>query len=154
MTISNELFLSLLAMDSYNRGYNPGISGLGGLSSKIGTANLSQQSNISETSADVAAGFYASSYTIGTGANARTIISYRGTDNPDFFGTGSGASDVWSGWITGTGTLVNAKQADLAAAFYNTVTGGDVLGGIGTGAILTGHSLGGAGGGGCSPILY
>lgn len=28
MTISKELFLAILSMDSYNRGYNPGIAGL------------------------------------------------------------------------------------------------------------------------------
>ncbi len=30
MSISSELMNAILAMDSYNRGYNPGISGLGG----------------------------------------------------------------------------------------------------------------------------
>lgn len=148
MTISDDLLLSILAMDSYNRGYTPGVAGLSSeAGTKIGGATIL---DVDLPSGSQAAGFYAISYTWGD----KTIISYRGTDNVDLFGVSPGASDVWSGWITGTGTLVNAKQADLAAAFYNTVTGGDVLGGIGTGAILTGHSLGGAGGGGCSPILY
>ena len=28
MTMSKDLFLSILSMDSYNRGYNPGMAGL------------------------------------------------------------------------------------------------------------------------------
>lgn len=35
MTISKDLFLAILAMDSYNRGYNEGISGLGGINTSI-----------------------------------------------------------------------------------------------------------------------
>ena len=33
MSISKELFLSILSMDAYNRGYGQGISGLGGVGS-------------------------------------------------------------------------------------------------------------------------
>ena len=46
MTISKDLFLAILSMDSYNRGYGEGIAGLGGINSKIGTATLRKQSNI------------------------------------------------------------------------------------------------------------
>ena len=35
MTISTDLFLSILSMDAYNRGYDPGIEGLGGIGSQI-----------------------------------------------------------------------------------------------------------------------
>jgi hypothetical protein len=38
MTISKDLFLSILSMDAYNRGYNPGIAGLTGNS--IGNATI------------------------------------------------------------------------------------------------------------------
>ena len=41
MTISDDLFLSILAMDSYNRGYDPGIAGLTGTS--IGNATPAQK---------------------------------------------------------------------------------------------------------------
>lgn len=30
MTISSDLFMSILSLDAYNRGYGAGISGLGG----------------------------------------------------------------------------------------------------------------------------
>jgi hypothetical protein len=141
MTMSKELFLAILSMDSYNRGYGAGLGseedGLGSaIRTKIGTAT------VYDTKGDTAAksaGFYAISYTWGN----ETVISYRGTDNPDALGLNRGASDVWSGWITGTGTLINARQAALAAEFYNSVTGGDVIAGESGGAILTGHSLGG-----------
>ncbi len=35
MTISKDLFLSILSMDAYNRGYSLGIAGLGGVGSQI-----------------------------------------------------------------------------------------------------------------------
>jgi hypothetical protein len=138
MTISDELFISILAMDSYNRGYSPGVA-LPANASKIGTAVISADST-AKLGADAtqAAGFYAISYTIGEGANAKTIISYRGTDSiTEDEGIGG---DAWNGWITGTGTLTNANQADLAVKFYDAVTEGDVAAGNGAGAILTGHS--------------
>jgi hypothetical protein len=42
MPVSSELFLAILAMDAYNRGYKAGIGpdnvGLGGIGSQIGSA--------------------------------------------------------------------------------------------------------------------
>ena len=136
--ISDELMLSILSMDAYNRGYDPGISGLSDESgSSIGNATITARSSSQAGSAEVNAGFYAISYTW----NGQTVISYRGTD--DVLGLGAGVGDVWNGWITGTGTLVNSEQAALAVQFYDSVTGGDVAGGVSGGAVLTGHSLGG-----------
>jgi hypothetical protein len=40
MTMTKELLLSIISMDVYNRGYSPGVGGLGGLNSQIGTATL------------------------------------------------------------------------------------------------------------------
>ena len=140
MTISNELFFSILSMDAYNRGYSPGIEGLGGENSQIGTAIIGKSSSqLLDSGADVSAGFYALSYTW----NGQTVISYRGTDNIGALGGGNGASDFWRGWITGAGVLVPGGQAQLAVDFYNSVTGGNVLAGVSGGAVLTGHSLGG-----------
>jgi Ca2+-binding RTX toxin-like protein len=129
-------------MDSYNRGYSPGLAGLDdSVGTKIGEFTVSARSSSVLASDEVKAGFYAIAYTIGEGANAKTIISYRGTDSiTEDEGIGG---DAWNGWITGTGTLTNANQADLAVKFYNAVTQGDVAAGDGAGAILTGHSLGG-----------
>jgi hypothetical protein len=126
MSISNDLFMAILAMDSYNRGYDPGISISG---TSIGNATLRLQSDVQANSAERAAGFFAQSYTW----NGQTVISYRGTD--DITGIGPGASDLWLGWMTGAGALLPGGQAQLAIDFYNSAASGNV--------ILTGHSLGG-----------
>ena len=85
MTVSKDLMLSILSMDAYNRGYNQGIEGLGGIGSNIGTAMISDQSDTLPNTPGVATSFYALAYTIGTGvdgiAPGTTVISYRGTDD-------------------------------------------------------------------------
>ena len=41
MATSRDLFLSILALDSYNRGYNPGLTGLSdAIGTQIGGATL------------------------------------------------------------------------------------------------------------------
>ncbi len=93
MAISNDLFLAILAMDSYNRGYNAGLgdpeTGLPG--TQIGNAvlGISDQSTAAK-----AASFFAQSYTW----NGQTIISYRGTDNFDPLN-----GDPYYGWPMGGG---------------------------------------------------
>ena len=98
MTVSKDLLLSILSMDAYNRGYNPGISGLNDTSNgsvKVGNATVSfnlQDAGTVFSAAAQAASFYAISYTIDeavagiapdTGiAPGTTVISYRGTDEP------------------------------------------------------------------------
>jgi len=79
MAISNDLFMAILAMDSYNRGYNSGIAALTGTS--IGNATIGADSSILTDSngndgVDEAVSFYAQSYTW----NGQTVIAYRGTD--------------------------------------------------------------------------
>ena len=89
MTISKDLFLSILSMDAYNRGYNPGIEGLSDAPGTIiGNATI-LNSNIPQGSQ--AASFYALSYTLG----GETIISYRGTDR--YFGNSVIGGDIWNG---------------------------------------------------------
>jgi hypothetical protein len=65
MGISNELMLAILAMDSYNRGYNNGIGpkdiGLGLVGSQIGSATVNR---IEGGTAAQAASFFAISYTL------------------------------------------------------------------------------------------
>ena len=78
MAISNELLMAILAMDSYNRGYNPGItdSGIAALGlqgSQLGNVTLGLARSIESSS------FFAQAYTL---ANGQTVISYRGTDQP------------------------------------------------------------------------
>jgi hypothetical protein len=89
--ISPELLLAILAMDSYNRGYDPGLA-LTGI--QIGSANLltdsSQKLGLEITSA---AGFYAAAYTL---ADGTVVISYRGTD---------AAPDYTKGWVIAAGRV-------------------------------------------------
>ncbi|MBZ0164883.1 MAG: hypothetical protein K8H74_19500 [Notoacmeibacter sp.] len=99
MAISKDLFLAILSMDAYNRGYGAGIEdpaetggGLGVSDEthtyRIGNATILMDANDSEGVAQ-AAGFYAVAYEL-TGSYANpdgsslaagdTVISYRGTD--------------------------------------------------------------------------
>jgi len=122
--ISKELFLAILSMDSYNRGYGAGVAdglgakdadgndidGLGEAGSLVGSA---QVLNIPLPEGSKSAGFYAIAYKVGEGvegiAPGTTIIAYRGTDailNNDI----SGGSDVINGWGVGP-TLDNPRGA-------------------------------------------
>lgn len=96
MPISKDLFLAILSMDAYNRGYGSGLGdgtnvdgqgadldGLGGLGSKIGTATITQEDVSPEAQAT---GFYALAYEmdaeVGTGSDkllvGDTVIACRG----------------------------------------------------------------------------
>ena len=106
-TISPELFLAILSMDAYNRGYDAGIGdgqnvvdgvdsdGLGRVGSQIGNATDVQDAQDIEGIAEVA-GFYAVAYQW----NGETVISYCGTDNANLRASGS---DFWNGWTLGAG---------------------------------------------------
>jgi hypothetical protein len=93
MTMSKDLFLSILSMDAYNRGYNPGIAGLSdAVDTGIGNAKILRTSDSTPGSPEVDASFYGLAYkltqSVGTPGNqiasGTTIISYRGTDDiPD-----------------------------------------------------------------------
>jgi hypothetical protein len=74
MKTNPDLLLSILAMDSYNRGYNPGLAGLGDAGSRVGSATLLDK-KIPGGSED--ANFYAAAYELDDGG---TVISFRGTD--------------------------------------------------------------------------
>lgn len=84
MTMSKELFLALLSMDAYNRGYAPGVGGLGGVGSRIGPATITKQSDTAAGSPGVNAGFYAIAYTVPDGAvdgiTSGTITGSKGHD--------------------------------------------------------------------------
>ncbi|KJF65242.1 alpha/beta hydrolase family protein [Rhizobium nepotum] len=136
MSISQELILAILSMDSYNRDYAAGmlISG-----EKVGTAEVVDRSAIGVTADDYQrwqdSGFYAVAYNL----NGQTVISYRGTDNTEIFDS---ASDLWNGWTLGGG-YGEASQATLALDFYKQVMGHSAFDDTGAQPILTGHSLGG-----------
>ena len=107
MAITEKLFLAILAMDAYNRGYNAGIvsnsqnllGGVGG--TQIGNAIIGSNSNILGPNVDIAASFFAQSYSW----NGKTVISYRGTDDIP-------GGDFIEGWSVGAGNLFG--QATLA----------------------------------------
>jgi hypothetical protein len=144
MTTSKELFLAILSMDAYNRGYGAGIGyagaddGLGdAIGTRIGNAEITYRASSDPNEDAVAAGFYALAYQW----NGETVIAYRGTDNADWSTLEDGASDLWQGWVGGAG--LPGSQSSLALEFFRSVTGSNALEGEAGDVILTGHSLGG-----------
>ena len=95
--MNRDLYLAILAMDSYNRGYDRGLkftvnesaSARNEAGSRLGNAQITVQSNISATSPDFAAGFYGIAYDM-SGVEGfgwgETVIAYRGTDNMNLGG--------------------------------------------------------------------
>jgi hypothetical protein len=142
-----SLFLAILSMDSYNRGYDQGIklntddedSSVNEVGRQIGDATVIMQSDPNPGSAEVDDGFYAIAYQWGT----QRIISYRGTDNYNLL---DGSNDVLNGWIIGGGW--QWAQAPLSIQFYKDVVGVDAAGNfigdpLSNNIVVTGHSLGG-----------
>ena len=105
--MNRDLFLSILALDSYNRGYGQRMNGLADTGA-IGTATITKQSATTTKPAAFKADFYAIAYNY----NGQTVISYRGTDNF--------AKDLENGYGVGLGFSggILARQADLALQFY------------------------------------
>ncbi len=133
MTLSRDLFLAILSMDSYNQGHGKGVDHG---ASKIGTATFKQDDNSNEAQA---AGFYAVAYDTQYG----TVISYRGTDNPSIFADEvTGAGDITAGWVTGGGVW-QTDQVRFSQEFFQAATGTVGENANVADAILTGHSLGG-----------
>ena len=105
-----ELFISILAMDSYNRGYNQGVFGLSD-SGQIGQATLI---TAPLPVGYISSGFYASAYDW----NGLKVISYRGTDNYNIVDK---TSDLYDGWTVGLG-FNTATQAQMAIDYYQSIT--------------------------------
>lgn len=117
--MNKDLFLAILAMDAYNRGYGEGIANLGGVGSQLGDAKIIRQSDFKPDTPGVNAVAYEWTQ---KDQPTKTVISYRGTDNVTGEDPGTyGGSDLWNGWVTGAGVV--AKQTELAEQFYKTVTG-------------------------------
>lgn len=121
-----DVFLSLLALDSYNRGYGQlvflqdgdAISGVNELGRMLGGATVLAQSDVDPDIHGVEAGFYAIAYDL----NGETIISYRGTSFNKSFNNSFNkptATDALKGWITGAGLI-----GSLASAIGDDLFGG------------------------------
>lgn len=101
----DDVFLSVLALDSYMRGTFRGIKGL---STKIGNATLDERLGEIEPAPNnvlfdaKTVGFGATAYLWDyEGGAAKTVISYRGTDfGNDWAET---AKDALGGWIVAAG---------------------------------------------------
>ncbi len=126
MTISKDLFLSILAMDAYNRGYDAGINDEGENdpdelgNGQIGGASIVNLSTLGIGQAELDAwkddSFYALAYDIGSdgpaGLAGQTVLSYRDTND---------ATDYLTGWLVGAGDISTGTQAGHALEFYNAV---------------------------------
>jgi hypothetical protein len=131
MTISDDLFRAVLAMDAYNRGYGAGINDLGGVGTGIGLATVGNDSSfLLASGVDSAAGFYALTYTW----NSHQIISYRGTDSLGI--------DLLTGGLAAIGAP-GLSQPKLAAQFYQSVINNPTVSPYNSTVEFTGHSLGG-----------
>lgn len=108
MAISSDVFYSLLSLDADNRRYNAGIELTG---STLGNAKIigDSEKGLLNQAIDPVGGvdknFYALAYNMSgvTGwSGTSTVISYRGTDDPDW---GKNSSDVYLGWPIGGGNV-------------------------------------------------
>ncbi len=156
MKISKDLFLAILSLDSYNRGYGVNVNGLDarGL---IGNATI-REAEDGEQDGWEAAGFYAIAYDVSgvkdehgrpLFGDSGTVISYRGTNfninwNPFTFLNSPVIKDAVSGWSVGAGLA--GQQAALALDFYLAIAP-DEVDPRSANILSTGHSLGGGLGG-------
>lgn len=152
MSIDERIFNAILALDSYNHGYDSIIQLSTVLNStKIGTATIVTATRDDNNAArDI--GFYAITYdndTNGDGVSDETIISYRGTDYPNENGNVFYIvpKDSYYGWFLGGG-FTTSLQGRMAVDYYNTIVDekyGTVIQANDQNIeiSLTGHSLGG-----------
>lgn len=126
MTISHTLMNAILAMDSYNRGYNAGLvfgndsqdsEAINGVT-KLGEATV-YRSLGNETAQSI--GFYAVAYSYA----GSTVISYRGTD--DMIVEWNNETQEWqtsldvnNGYGVGSG-IADTPQSRMAFEFYRAV---------------------------------
>ena len=123
--MNREVFLSLLALDAYNRGYgqnvllnnSDGNFGVAEGGRRIGTATIIQQSDVDQGDPGVAAGFYAIAYNW----DGRTVIAYRGTNfeinwSINDFLESPVVRDAWNGWLFGGGLAGANDNRALACA--------------------------------------
>ena len=142
-----DLYLAILAMDAYNRGYGQGVNGLSNApNTQLGETTILTDSIAKLGDAAMGAGFYAVAYNVsGAGIDGLTgtVISYRGTDANFVLPWSSEGSDLLNGYSLAIGDY-NATQAQMAVQFYQDVTGfADGVSPFDANVTTTGHSLGG-----------
>ncbi len=141
----DDLFLSILSMDSYSRNNNQGVfmpSAPDDDSSGIVIGNA----EIIGSTVDAEHSFYAIAYRLSDGT---IVVDYRGTDDLNFSNpTVAAANDLFNGWLVGGGVTIN-NQSGLALEFYQNIlnlTGHYDLTPFDpapSNFVFTGHSLGG-----------
>jgi hypothetical protein len=127
ISVSKDILLPILAIDSYNQGYAPALyrrdpdvppSETFVNTLEVGSATVFQRlENVSESfeAEAIEAGFYAIAYDTPFG----TVISYRGTDN--FFDTDGG---IGGDGVNAYGIALGSPggpQYNLAVEFYKSV---------------------------------
>ncbi|MFL9498836.1 hypothetical protein ACJMQP_02135 [Rhodopseudomonas palustris] len=151
-----DLFLAILSMDSYHRGYGAQVVANGRSETQIGNAILgSDSTDLLGVGVDMATGFYAISYDVSqnSGMSGPRVIAFRGTDYDSTEGYSS-LRDIWTGWGVGGGATGNGwslgSQAGQTLQFYELLIrqlSGNPTASIfdvaGPKPIVTGHSLGG-----------
>lgn len=125
--MNSDLFFAILSMDSYNRGYRPGVGQLdeAGI---IGKATL-LAANEAQKAGWEAAGFYAIAYEW----QGEIIIAYRGSDDERL-------KDITLGYPTALG--FSSLQGILSIRFARAVIGAENLPTSVENVTVTGHSLG------------
>jgi|SRR5579872_389524 hypothetical protein len=101
----NLVMYAILALDSYNQGYDAQLNVAG---NQLGDATIL---NIAEPTDSQSVAFYASAYNW----NGQTVISYRGTNvttASSFWG------DVWNGYGVGAGSPLGAQASDAIQYFH------------------------------------
>jgi hypothetical protein len=150
MTMTRDLYLAILSMDSYNRAYGANITDLSE-SGQLGNASLITRASLGIDNTIYqnwqAQGFYAIAYDVtnaGVAGLSGKVVSYRGTNfninwSVSEFFTSPAVLDAANGWTVGAGLLTN--QAGLALQFYRAVIGSGTDP-FAADVTLTGHSLG------------
>ena len=133
-----KLALALASMDAYNRAAAPSITMPMDSVGPLTVLTNSTEKKIGNPATD---GFAAVAYSVsgsGTSLDGKTIIAYRGTDNPTLATDPvKGASDILTGWIAALGEPTS--QMNLAFEFYRQITGGTAAD---PNVVITGQSLG------------
>ncbi|MBB4287223.1 hypothetical protein [Roseospira goensis] len=115
--MTDRLMHAVLALDAYNRGYDPGLRIEPGATYDIGKMSITKESDTLAGSQGVNIGFYAAAYQ----GNGETIISFRGTDDIDAddlldfaWQVLTSSRDARHGWPLALGST-NSQQAQMAA---------------------------------------